>query len=79
LRPALEGCFSVSGNQSQEGNEPYISHTNVDPAKTSFIPADRTSLLAPRTREISEMARETREKTRKGSEIVLVLELVVGL
>src|SRR5271166_1958244 len=30
----------MSGNESQEGNEPHISHTNVDPAKASFIPGE---------------------------------------
>jgi hypothetical protein len=40
LRPALQGRFSMSGNESQESNEPHISHTNVDPAKESFIPGE---------------------------------------
>jgi hypothetical protein len=30
----------MSGNESQESNEPDISHTNVDPAKRSFIPGE---------------------------------------
>jgi hypothetical protein len=61
----LQGCFSMSGNESQESNKPHISHTNLDPAKERFIPGESAGeeLQDTRTQEEPAVSRRDPHRT----------------